>query len=52
MGQLDDEVLSRFMSELDSRSPRPVGPRTIFGKRDSVVDCGCPLPLCILISRF
>jgi hypothetical protein len=30
----------------DGRSPRPVGIRLNRELRDSVLDCGCPLPLC------
>ena len=35
----------------DSRSPKPRGMRRRFRQRDSVLDCGCPLPLLLAAGR-
>ncbi|MFT4588979.1 MAG: hypothetical protein ACI8QF_003087, partial [Limisphaerales bacterium] len=52
MGSLTQNAIwrrQRLKAAEDSRTPRPVGIRTSIRLRDSVVECGCPLPLLVII---
>ena len=45
-----DSQLWRFKAAQDRRTPKPVGLRTGIGFRDSVLECGRPLPLWKIVA--